>query len=125
MVFNVLIFVAAIICLAFWLQDEKKVEIKASPEETADLDYILPLSHSLHIGEQAWDLSDANSIVIDFPNRAIVNFKNPDRSFVLIDDQSGFPLNIKDQKTLKELAKNSALFVYLSGTELPNRYVYH
>lgn len=124
MIFDVVLFILSIGCLALWLQEENQIDLKNSPKKSEDLDYIFPQSHSLHIKEQAWDLTNANSIVLDYPQRVLVHFKNPDQTFVLTDDRSGFPVGMKDSKKLKELARNNALFVYLTGVDLPNRYIY-
>jgi len=124
LLFIAILFVASVVSLAFWLYDDGHANNKPNDQKTQQLDYIFPQSHSLHIGDNAWDLTDAYRIILDYPERVIVHFRDPDRTFILYDDQSGYPFETTSPKQLKRLAYNSALFVYLTGVDLPNRAVY-
>lgn len=119
-----LLFVASVISLAFWLHDDSREVRKSTSKNSEELDYILPQSHSLHIGENAWDLTSAYRIILDYPERVIVHFKAPDKTFILYDDRSGYPFEASSPKQFKLLSYNTALFVYLTGADLPNRAVY-
>lgn len=122
--FLALLFVASVISLAFWLHDDGREVNKSRTQSSDQLDYIFPQSHSLHIGDNAWDLTDAYRIILDYPGRVIVHFKNPDQTFILHDDRSGYPFEASSPKQFKILSYNTALFVYLTGVDLPNRAIY-
>jgi len=127
MMFNTLFFFICVVCLALWLQEETKTSMDVSvPIHTQDemLNYIFPASHSLHLKHHAWDLTSAHRVIIDYPERVVVEFKNPDLNFVIKDDGTGYEEGLK-KNTVKALHSkhNAALFVYLSGVDLPNRYI--
>ncbi len=122
--FIILLFIASTVCLGFWLHEDKHSEKNLGAQKSEELDYIFPQAHSLHIKDQAWDLTNAYKIILDYPNRVIVHFKDPDQTFILRDDRSGFPFEPTSLKELKRLNYNCALFVYLTGIDLPNRAIY-
>ncbi|NCP67247.1 hypothetical protein GW756_02705 [bacterium] len=122
--FIALLFIASTICMGFWLHDDRYSDKQLGAQNSEELDYIFPQSHSLHIKEKAWDLTNAYRIILDYPDRVIVHFKDPDQTFILRDDKSGYPFEATSDKELKRLAYNSALFVYLTGIDLPNRAIY-
>lgn len=119
-----LLFLASLVSLAFWIYDDNS-QIKFSHKhKNEDLDFIYPQSHSLHIEDKAWDLTDAYKIILDYPDKVLVYYKDPDRMFILQDDRSGYPFDHLSPQKEKELRYNSALFVYLTGVDLPNRAIY-
>lgn len=119
-----LLFVASLVCLGFWLYEDNTENNFLKKQTSEDLDFIYPQSHSLHINDQAWDLTNAYKIILDYPERVLVYFKDPDKMFILHDDRSGYPFEALSPRKLKELSHNSALFVYLTGVDLPNRAIY-
>lgn len=123
LLFMALLFVASTFCLGFWLYEDKN-NVSPGVQNSEELNYILPQSHSLHIKNQAWDLTNAYRLILDYPDRVMVHFKDPDKTFILRDDRSGFPFEATTSKELKRLHYNSALFVYLTGIDLPNRAIY-
>lgn len=122
MVLNLFLFMAAVGALALWFHSDHSVKVSTQLPKTEDLNYIFPQSHSLHIGPQAWDLNEAHAIILDYPNRVVVEFRSPHKTFILLDDRSGYPAQKLSAKTRRQLDRNAALFVYLSGVDLPDRY---
>ena len=122
--FITLLFFTSLVSLSLWMNDESKQSNFLKKQNSEELDYIYPQSHSLHIDDKAWDLTDAYKIILDYPERVIVHFKDPDQTFILHDDRSGFPFEQISPNRLKKLSFNSALFVYLTGVDLPNRAIY-
>ena len=122
--FITLLFVASTVYLGFWLYEDKTKSGFLKKQSAEELDFIYPQSHSLHIKDQAWELTNAYKIIIDSPERVLVFFKDPDKMFILHDNRSGYPFEEISPKKAKELSYNSALFVYLTGVDLPNRAIY-
>lgn len=119
-----LLFVMALIALGFWLYEDSSQSYFLKKQTSEELDFIYPQSHSLHIDDKAWDLTNAYKIILDYPEKVFVYFKDPDRLFILRDDRSGYPFENLSPNKMKELSYNSALFVYLTGVDLPNRAIY-
>lgn len=125
MVFDVLLFVICIICMGLWLQEENHEEPELNPDHDPDkLSYIFPKANSLHVKDKAYDLANADSITLTYPYRVRVHFKNPELELLLYDDRTGYDPAEVNPLTLQKNYYHNALFVYMTGTRLPHRYVY-
>lgn len=125
MIFDVLLFVICIACMALWLQEENLDEPEVEPDSDPDkLSYIFPKGHSLHVKDKAYDLESADNISLVYPHRVRVQFKNPDLNLLIYDDKAGYPTGHLNPLVQQKCYHNNALFVYLTGTDLPNRFTF-